>query len=181
MQTKFCSSCQTVKIATHFHKAKKEKDGLQYCCIACSKQYHAHRYIEQKDKLQKQIQEYRKNNPKRLAIARDTWRSNNMEKVRKYQRVSNLRKKFGLSVAEYDAMAGQQNNLCAICGEPETFIHKASKEIARLAVDHCHITGQIRKLLCKRCNTGLGLFKDNLAILSSVIVYLKEHNGRSKL
>lgn len=43
-------------------------------------------------------------------------------------------------------------------------------------LDHCHITGKIRGFLCSNCNTGLGLFKDNINLLESAIKYLRTHN-----
>ncbi len=62
-------------------------------------------------------------------------------------------KRYGITVEQYDAMLRQQNGLCAICGRaPKRF---------RLAVDHDHETGEIRGLLCTRCNLGLGWFRDD--------------------
>lgn len=58
-----------------------------------------------------------------------------------------------------------QNNQCKICGIiPEN----------RLFVDHCHISGKIRGLLCRDCNIGLGYFRDSEENLAKAIVYLKE-------
>ena len=70
----------------------------------------------------------------------------------------------------------KQKGLCAICNNPETFVHSKTKEPARLAVDHCHTTGKTRKLLCKNCNTGLGSFKDNQDVLLKAMQYLKDDN-----
>ena len=175
METKLCSSCVEYKPTLCFHKAKKEKDGFQYHCIDCSKKYHANRYVEQKEKIRSQIEEYRSKNKDRVEQAQALWKAKNPEKVRQYQRVTNL-KKFGLSNESYNSMVEQQKNLCAICKKPETFVHSRTKEIARLAVDHCHTTGRTRKLLCKNCNTGLGSFKDDPSILMSAAQYLKDHN-----
>ena len=177
MLAKICAKCQTKKPANFFHKAKKEKDGLQYQCIECSKKYHAERYINQKEKLQQQIQSYRASNKDKLAEAGKIWRSKNQDKVKQYQRTSNLRKKFGLSVEQYEKMAVAQNHVCAICLQPETFIHKTKGQVARLAIDHCHVSGKIRKLLCANCNRALGLFNDNADILKRAAQYITDHNG----
>lgn len=175
MSTKICLVCKFEKPFEEFHKAKKEKDGYQYSCIACSKEYHAKRYVEQKEKIKSQTEKYRLANKDRIEKAQTIWKAKNPEKVRQYQRVTNL-KKFGLSNESYNLMVEQQKNLCAICKKPEIFVHSKTKEIARLAVDHCHTTGKTRKLLCKNCNTGLGLFKDDSSILMSAAQYLKDHN-----
>lgn len=60
-----------------------------------------------------------------------------------------------------------QGSCCAICGIPE---EKAPK--GRLHLDHCHSTKVIRGLLCARCNTGLGQFQDDPALLAAAITYL---------
>ena len=177
METKLCFSCVQYKPTSCFHKAKKEKDGFQYNCIDCSKKYHAKRYVEQKDKLQVQLKKYKEENKEKLEVASLLWKKNNPDKVKQYQRTSNLRKNFGLSMDEYEQMLAKQNNLCAICEKPETFIHHQTKETARLAVDHCHKTNKVRKLLCKSCNTALGLFKDDIGVMENAVKYLKDHNG----
>jgi hypothetical protein len=69
----------------------------------------------------------------------------------------------GLSAAEYDALLAKQNGACAIC-------RRRWKE--RLCVDHCHLTGMIRGLLCRRCNLGLGYMKDDQASLIAAVAYL---------
>jgi Recombination endonuclease VII len=69
----------------------------------------------------------------------------------------------GLSATEYDALLAKQNGACAIC-------RRRWKE--RLCVDHCHLTGMIRGLLCRRCNLGLGYMKDDQASLIAAVAYL---------
>lgn len=177
MQTKLCLTCKIEKSSDCFHKAKKEKDGLQYHCIECSKKYHADRYTSQKEKIMGQIAAYRAGNKDKLNEAGKVWRGKNKSKVKEYQRSSNLKKNFGLSVADYEKMAVAQNNACAICLATETFIHNATGQVARLAVDHCHASGKIRKLLCANCNRALGLFSDNADTLARAAQYIKDHNG----
>lgn len=61
-----------------------------------------------------------------------------------------LQKKYGLTLAEYDAILTAQGNGCALCGQPRLARQRA------LAVDHDHATGRIRGILCAPCNTLLG-------------------------
>lgn len=84
-----------------------------------------------------------------------------------------LKRHYGMSRAEYDALYALQNGLCAICGEPET-VARLGKQMC-LAVDHCHQNGHVRELLCRKCNTGLGSFKDDPALLRTAIAYLEKH------
>lgn len=91
------------------------------------------------------------------------WRAT--PKGREWQRRQNLRRQHGLTLEQYETMLGQQSGGCAICGvgNPPT-----------LAVDHNHKTGKIRGLLCAKCNTGLGGFRDDTSLLCRAIAYLKE-------
>ncbi len=63
--------------------------------------------------------------------------------------------KYGVTLEWYRAQEAKQLGLCAICGQPETV--KRSGVVRRLCVDHNHITGAVRGLLCTTCNTRLGL------------------------
>jgi hypothetical protein len=65
-------------------------------------------------------------------------------------------------------MKGQQGNLCAICKESFQF-----KKYA-IHIDHDHVSGRIRGLLCRSCNLLLGHAKDNIAILRQCIQYLND-------
>ena len=78
-------------------------------------------------------------------------------------RSGELKRRYGLSAAEYEALLAEQGGVCAIC-------RKRSEE--RLCVDHCHLTGTIRGLLCRKCNTALGYLKDDQASLVAALAYL---------
>lgn len=79
------------------------------------------------------------------------------------RRANNLRRKFGLSVQDWDNLYASQQSLCAIC----------SRETP-LVVDHCHSTGTVRGLLCNNCNAGLGFFEDNPEYLRLAALYLED-------
>lgn len=82
-------------------------------------------------------------------------------------RADNLKKKFGITVEEYDAMFKEQRGRCAICGFPPIF--------GTLHVDHCHDTLKVRGLLCKKCNTGIGMFRDDPEVMQAAIEYILKH------
>jgi recombination endonuclease VII len=79
--------------------------------------------------------------------------------------------KYGITKKQYDVMFISQNGLCAICNQPETISKRRNGEIAALTVDHCHKTGQIRKLLCNSCNLVIGKIesRDNAFEINKVI------------
>jgi len=63
----------------------------------------------------------------------------------------------------------KQNNLCAIC-------HNEFKPFKDIHIDHNHITGKVRGLLCSKCNMSLGGFDDKINNLESAIIYLKNND-----
>ena len=86
-----------------------------------------------------------------------------------YDRNANLRSKYGLSRADYDEMVEEQNGVCAICASPPIGRFKY------LSVDHDHVHGYNRGLLCSTCNLGIGHFKEDIELLRKAVVYLEEH------
>jgi hypothetical protein len=79
--------------------------------------------------------------------------------------------RYGLTEDQYQRMVEKQQHVCAICRE-----RRPSKHDGRLVVDHCHVTGHVRGLLCDFCNWGLGNMRDRVDILQRAIQYL-EKNG----
>ena len=77
-----------------------------------------------------------------------------------------------INLNDYHDLLVKQDNKCAICKKEEAAKHQNGK-IKRLSVDHHHDSGKIRGLLCTKCNTAIGLFKESTEILLSAIEYLK--------
>jgi len=69
--------------------------------------------------------------------------------------------KYGLTFGDVERLVAFQGGRCAICGEK-----------ARLVVDHCHTSGRVRGLLCRRCNVALGGFGDDVGLLRRAVQYL---------
>lgn len=84
-------------------------------------------------------------------------------------RRANIKKRYGISLDDYDRMLEEQGNRCGICGTDTPRGH------GHFHIDHCHDSGKIRGLLCHSCNTALGGFKDSISLLASAIQYLSEH------
>ena len=79
-------------------------------------------------------------------------------------------KKYGLTEEQFRAMETKQNSLCAICGKTEKNIDR------NLSVDHDHVTGKVRGLLCSNCNRGLGYFKDNSELMKKAAEYVIQNS-----
>ena len=151
-----------------------------------------------KDRIKENNRLYRLANAENLKIQAKEYRKNNSEKVKKYyeqnkdkrsKNVKNwrikyknklkdksLKKRYNLRLDEYNVLYIQQNGLCAICHKPETKINYISKVPDLLAVDHNHKTGQIRGLLCSRCNRYLGIFEENPEMMNEFNLYLQKYN-----
>jgi hypothetical protein len=93
------------------------------------------------------------------------WRERNKEKVleknKEYQLKHKLKNRYNLSEEEYQEAVVIADGKCAICRKDE-----------KLFIDHCHETEKFRGLLCTRCNTGLGMFWDDIDNLQRAAGYL---------
>jgi hypothetical protein len=92
------------------------------------------------------------------------------------QRADNLKQLYGLSTHDYDAMLRAQNGACAIC-KRRSIEKSAEKSSERLCVDHCHARERVRGLLCRKCNVGLGCFRDDPARIRAAIAYRKANGA----
>jgi Recombination endonuclease VII len=81
--------------------------------------------------------------------------------------------KFGLTLETYDALCKAQGNLCAVCRRPER--RRLHGRVTQLAVDHSHVSGKVRGLLCACCNRALGLLRDDIQLIDKMIAYLESH------
>lgn len=95
----------------------------------------------------------------------------NTEKQKRKNRDRWLRKKYGISLSEYEFYEYCQNWSCGICGTtrsggptPESAFH----------VDHDHETKRVRGLLCRACNTAIGLLKEDPELFTKAVTYLKQ-------
>jgi len=150
---KQCIVCLQQLTLESFYLDKSKKCGKSSTCKECSK---------------KRTSLWQKNNPERHRANVTRYQRANPEKMQDYNR----KYEFGIPLGEYDRMLVEQNGVCAICRQP--LMHSRP-----LDVDHCHITRQIRGLLCWSCNRGLGFFKDNPTYLHNALSYLSKANSVS--
>lgn len=85
---------------------------------------------------------------------------------------------YDINVEQWNEMYTAQKGVCGICEQPE--VAKNPKgSVKRLSVDHCHLTGVIRGLLCTNCNHALGKLKDSVIYLTRAVEYLKRAHGEA--
>jgi hypothetical protein len=84
---------------------------------------------------------------------KDRWARENPDKFLQIQLTP-----YGVTVEWYRAQEAKQGGVCAMCHQPETSMRNG--KVRRLAVDHNHVTGEARGLLCDTCNVRLGFVED---------------------
>lgn len=140
---KLCIECQEYKTYESFHKKTTAKDGLQSKCKLCNSN---------------SAREWQKENPDRFKISWKKHSYGSEARLKKRARV------YGLTKEELKSMLDAAGGICDICRQPPR---------RWLVVDHCHIKGNVRGILCEDCNFGLGVFRDNIKYLENAIEYLK--------
>lgn len=130
-------------------------------CIGTRCPEHAEKHRKRNKKSREaNIEVYRERERKAEAHKRSV----NGQELSAYHRAWSLQKKYGLSLEQYESMVAEQEGCCAICGEVPQ----------KLVVDHDHLTGNVRGLLCHACNVTLGLMKEDPARLLAAIGYLRK-------
>lgn len=104
-------------------------------------------YLRNKDKVQADV---------------NKWRTANPEKFKEANWKAQLKRHYAMTPEDFSARVKAQVGRCAIC---ET-------ELVDPVVDHDHLTGEVRGLLCKKCNNGLGLLGDTSEMLQRAQDYL---------
>lgn len=146
---KICSRCNIDKPWSEYH-IRKDVGHPRGECKKC-------RCLGQKIYFQK-------NKTKVLANVREYYQKNKDK-----WRASSFKRKFNITLEDYNNLAIQQNHVCAICKS----IQKHSNN-EHLFVDHCHKTGKVRGLLCHKCNTAIGLMNDDPQLFEKAILYVKK-------
>lgn len=89
-------------------------------------------------------------NPEKYREVVQRYRRNNLAKAKECQKNTHRKKKYGITLDEFNAWSASLNNCCQICGiDKGTTLH----------IDHCHTTNKVRGLLCSNCNRNLGWFE----------------------
>lgn len=185
----YCKICRPIKlihnlICKNCGKDFSGRNGQLFCQVKCCQHYFKKinkksikinniKYREDnKEKISVYRKEYSKNNKKKISVYKKEYLSKNREKICNYRYF----KKYGITIIKYKEMLKNQDNKCAICSR-EIFLAGGTELKSKVGyVDHDHKTGKVRKLLCSFCNTGLGLFQDNINFLENAKQYLINSN-----
>ncbi len=106
---------------------------------------------------------YRNKNKEIIREKKKTYRDKNKEVIKEHY----LKIMYGVTKEEYNKMYKKQGGVCAIC--------RTKSKVKALSVDHNHKTGEVRKLLCNKCNFVIGLVNEDKSILLKCIKYLEDN------
>jgi hypothetical protein len=144
-ELKRCAKCSEDIERKYFSKNSRAKDGLYSYCKPCNRLVKG-RIYPKKDMVYASVSE-------------------EVQAIRK----GNIyyKNRYGITFDEYNQMFTNQQGKCKICGRHQNELKR------KLAVDHCHSTGNIRGLLCSPCNIGIGCLKESESIMEAAIIYLR--------
>ena len=133
------------------NKIRKKKRDEKYLSNPDNKERKKKLDIKYREEHKKEMKEYSKeyrSKPENKKKAKD----------------NSLKWHYGISLEEYNTLYEKQNGNCKICGE----------HFDSLYVDHDHVTGKVRGLLCIKCNSAIGLLNEDKTIFQKAINYLEE-------
>lgn len=135
-----------------FFNDKAFKSGKMAICKTCK---------------QNKTYAWRAKNPTAYNALAVKWRDKNPDR----QHATDIKRHYGLSLEDYNALLVKQEMKCALCDTQ----HDPTNKRGRLYVDHCHVSGKVRALLCSAHNSMLGYAEDKIETLEKSIAYLKSH------
>lgn len=153
---KNCRYCKKDLSCELFAKNKSTKDGLSYYCKKCC--------------VKKTTESRNREKTINLITGKTNYTRKHTEypvNSKEYIKNLTLKKKYNITLKMYNQMLIDQNNKCKICNRHANDLPK------NLDVDHDHITGKVRGLLCGKCNMGIGYFQDNIEIINNALLYIK--------
>lgn len=162
-----CTSCDTIKGISLFHRNKRNVSGFSSVCKVCKSISDANAYKKDRTRIISRSKEYQDLHKAECAARMAAWNKANPERAANIARKGHLRRKYNLTVDEFGNLFSEQKNKCAIC-------EKHLSLIKDTRIDHEHRSGLVRGILCHNCNALLGHARDDVAILNSAIKYLSD-------
>jgi hypothetical protein len=144
------------------------RDGHRNDCKACNLDEKRQRYLADPAAVKARVKRWQQEHPERVNAYR---RARRLEpEVRRRERAGHLKRKFGMTIEQYDAMLETQGGGCCICGRPP-------RDDISLHVDHDHSSGTVRGILCFCCNNALADFQENPTLLVKAASYVTAHDA----
>jgi hypothetical protein len=141
------------------NKRRRERSGPARQRVLSQKR---DRYKRHRNRIQEQMRDWKSKNKDRVRAAQER----DMKKNYFKRKLGG----YGLTETTFYALLSAQNGNCAICLEPVVIGGQKGVHI-----DHAHDSDEVRGLLCRGCNIGLGHFKDSPAVCEAAASYLRRH------
>jgi hypothetical protein len=154
---KTCRECGHQKPGDVFVQRPAGKPWCKDCYNAYYRRARAAQSPEQRARRLQATRDWFQKNPGYRGSAGKEW-------------AAHIWRQYRLTLVAYEALVEQHNNRCAICG-----VEGTSEE--RLCVDHCHTTGTVRGMLCRKHNMAIGKFDDDPEMLERAAAYLRQRGS----
>lgn len=165
--------CQNDKCGKSFTEiiSKVKRGKGKFCSLECYKEFRRKRIIIDRD--EKTCSSCNKIKPVNNFAYRSDTRDRLSSQCSNCRKITQIKTKYKVSALEAKRLFDRQKyGICDVCGM--TAIEHQDKYNSRLHIDHDHLTGKIRGILCKKCNVSLGHFSDSIDILRNLIKYLQK-------
>lgn len=155
---KTCTGCGQQKPLTEFARDRRARDGYHQQCLECKRSARKQWREAHPDIAKEQFRAWSAANYDKHLARNRRWQAGNRDKMHH----SMLMSRYRITLEDYQCMFEAQGGKCKICGEAGS-----------LVVDHKHdASRKVRGLLCVRCNSGIGFFRENVDVMLSAIGYL---------
>lgn len=193
-QGNLCAKCGTndpgrgKKYFTILRRGHQQAGNIQLVCSSCAaslRETQKSPYVQTEDGMRKHCSQcgqllplecfYRRGNNKSSAACKHCTSEAGLEPARRQKRAERsrrrmLKRKYGLTAEQYNALLQAQHGRCAVCGNSES----GRKGDRHFCVDHDHNTGTVRGLLCHSCNQAIGHLQDRPDLCRQAAVYLEK-------
>jgi hypothetical protein len=156
---KSCAVCGESKPLADFYRAAGMKDGHRSECKSCNLAARRAKYAENPRPYIDRVLKWQRANRERYLQRLREYNGTPAKQVS--NRKSHLHRKYGLTLEAFDALLVSQGGGCAVCGRTDAD-----------NVDHDHITGRVRGILCFNCNVAIGHVGEDEDRLVALMAYL---------
>lgn len=196
-QDRECKSCGATKPLDEFYPYRKGEPLRRLRCRACeNKKTVALRDTEKRNSRRRAAYAEALNSPEEAAKFREKRNAErreyrrrpevaaklkgmrkatpeNLARQRRYEKTTYLRRRYGLSLEQFESMLNAVNYKCEICGR-DVHTDQGRHDAATACIDHDHETGKIRGITCNPCNAGMGGLGDDPERLEKAAAYLRK-------
>jgi len=156
---KTCKSCGATKPLADFYGNPAGRDGTRPECKDCTRAEKKRWYHQNRKSEIKRVGQWQRENPEMVRATMKRFTASGKRNIS--NRKTHLKRKYGLALEAFDALLASQGGGCAVCGRTDAD-----------NVDHDHVTGRVRGILCFNCNVAIGHVAEDEDRLVALIAYL---------